>query len=186
MVDTPGQLRVGCETREDCVQGRVLTCGIQTAASVRARLKEVLYWTSLETSTWLSSSCLGQIYSFLWGLKLRVQLEREFGSPAPPGNGVGRMAEDRHKILILKNVCLESLGFHTDMPFEGWRTWLEWGVGQGISQGGTRSAHSLGATCERLDLSYLYQMPLHISKPHYGLKLRSICLITSNSNLRFM
>lgn len=48
-----------------------------------------------------------------------MQLEREFGSPAPPGNDVERMAEDRHKILILKNVCLESPSFHTDMLLEG-------------------------------------------------------------------
>jgi len=45
----------------------------------------------------------------LQDLELWLQLEREMGSPASPGNDRGKVAEDRGKISLVKKVCSLSL-----------------------------------------------------------------------------
>lgn len=84
-----------------------------------------------------------------------------------------------------KSMWLESTSFLADMLLEGWRIWLERDMKWASSQGSTRNARSLRATFERFDLSNLCWMPVHLSKPHYDLKSRSIYLITANNSLHF-
>lgn len=82
-------------------------------------LGEDLYWSSLKITTRLSGSWLEQNCSSLQGLELGVQLERERGSPASPGNDMGRVTVDGDKIFIVKNMWSKSPSFHADTLLEG-------------------------------------------------------------------
>lgn len=64
-------------------------------------------------------------------------LGRETGSSAAPGNVMGRLTEDRHKIM-----WSGSPTFQADMLFKGWRVWLLQSGEQRVIQGDTRIAHS--------------------------------------------
>lgn len=95
-------------------------------------------------------------------------LWRGAGSPAAPGSVTGRLTEDRVSLFA------GSHTFPADLQFKGWRVWILQGGEQRVSQGHTRIAHSPRATFEGFHLSHLCWMTFHLSKPHYGLKSRSV------------